>query len=141
MRFIQPKVYLALLVYILTLSPQACLVEQVISAAFYTISHGHGDEKSLEHHESAPLHKHDDAESENLFCCDNNLNLYLVNKTVSKVDICDQFISCIALITIVEKQTVPLQDEYHLHRFRQIPTIRGGDKYALTCLLHAPPQI
>jgi len=140
-KFLQPKIFVALLVYILTMSPNACLVEQAIAAVVHSVPDSHDENESREQHASAPSHKHDEEGSENVFCCDNNLNLYLVNKSASQVDVCYQFISFIPQTAIVEKQAVPLRGEYPLHRFRQPTTLRGRDKYALTCLLHAPPQI
>ena len=140
MKILQPKIFVALLVYILTMSPNACLVEQAIAAIVHSVPDSHDENESQEQHESAPSHKHDEEGSENVFCCDNTLNFYLVSKTLAQIDACEQFSS---LLPLFPEQKIQANSfyAYLLYHFRPPPGIRERDKYALSCLLHAPPQI
>ncbi|NIR51720.1 hypothetical protein GWO43_24400 [candidate division KSB1 bacterium] len=138
----QPKSYLALLVSILPVSPNACLVEHMIARLADAIPTGHHGSEAHDPHESVPSHKHDNQGQETEFCCDNPLNLYIVAriKALPQKDTCENsnlIFDTIADLVGVENS---LQHSNSLHRFRQPAPLRTRDKYALACLLHAPPS-
>lgn len=145
MKSSQPKIYLSLLVFVLSVTPNACLLEQAIAALAHALPHGHHeDQKGAHGHDAAaPSHKHDDDGHKEEFCCDNSSNFYLFTQQyVHAEDECTtQFQS--ESVTSVEFQENPtyFQNSYRLHRLRQPIEFRGGDRYALTCLLHAPPYL
>jgi len=142
MNFFQPKIYLSLLIFFLSICPNACLVEQAVAALANLVQHEHRDHhEKHEHDKSAPSHNHDKQGHENEFCCDNNLNFYLAGKSFLFLDAFEKNISSLDVSSLTSETANSVQYIIYLHRLKQPPTLRGRDKYALTCLLHAPPQI
>jgi len=135
MKIFQSNVCLAFLVFILGVTPQACLVEQAVCAII--------DVTAQDHH-AAPSHKHDERGHENLFCCDNSLSSYVVN-TFSDVLNLKHLQSSFAFLYVIPNSTEGIFYMSPNKGLRQLGThmisIRTRDKYALTSLLHAPPQL
>ncbi len=125
-------------VLLLSVIPNACLVEQAIAAVAEIFPHGHHRE-SQHHEEANPTHSHDEEGSEHEFCCDNAIYPYLVTPTFIQLDSYGLLSSSLFFVDELEELTNTFQHNYFLHRFRGPLTIRRGDKYALSCLLHAPP--
>jgi len=135
------------LVFVLAITPHACLVEQVIASAAELLPHSHEesaghDSAAEDHHDEAvPSHCHDESGQEAEFCCDNEVYFYLSSDSGYQSD----FTTASPTITIdaaEDELTFKQRIEYHtyyLHRLRQPLHVRGRDTYALSCLLHAPP--
>ena len=132
------RILLSSCVLLLSVIPNACLVEQAIAAVAEIFPHGHYRE-SQHHEEATPSHSHDEEGSEHEFCCDNDAYPYLVTPTFIQLDSYGQLSSSLLLVENLEESTNSFQHDFFLHRFRKPHTTRCGDKYALSCLLHAPP--
>jgi hypothetical protein len=141
MKYRRARIILALQIFVLTVSPHACLVEQAIASILHGLPHGHHDEARA-HTAPTPSHHHDAQGSEAVFCCDNNLNLYIGIKTVTDVDIDTPELLYPTTPDAIsfEKSSYPPRF-IDLHRLRSVTSSRARDKYALTCLLHAPPFV
>ncbi len=132
------RILLSLFVLVVSVIPNACLVEQVIATVADSFPREHHQE-SQHHEEATPSHSHDEEGSEHEFCCDNDAYPYLVTPTFIQLDSDGQLRSSLFLVEDLEESTNSFQHDYFLHQFRKPPTTRTRDKYALSCLLHAPP--
>lgn len=130
-----------LLIYVLSLSSQACLLEQAIALVLRPASHDHHTVDTQKQSQPTPSHKHDTEGHESEFCCDNNLNFYIKSKILIRVDSIEQLDSISLSKSIVDfkEQTNSFQYSYNLHCLKTPNSPRARDQYALTCLLHAPP--
>jgi len=135
------------LVFLLTITPHACLVEQVIASAAELLPHSH-DEKADHHaaeeghaNKTVPSHCHDESGDEATFCCDNEVYFYLTPESDFQPEDIAYPISAMDVVwdTRSSKQRVEYRT-YYLHRLKQPLHVRGRDTYALSCLLHAPPR-
>lgn len=135
------KIVISLLVYILSLTSQACILEQAIAVILHVAPHAHDTVETSSQSPSTSSHKHDEAGQENEFCCDNNLNLYIKTKTSFHVDWIDQPYSESSMVVAdLEQQRNSFQHNDLLHRIKSPNSPRARDQYALSCLLHAPPR-
>ena len=137
MQFTRTKILFSLLIFILTMSSQTCLFEQAIALVVKLAPHEHHRGEAQEHHQQAPSHKHDNEGQESKYCCDNSLNQFVTSKGSSDFQSQDFFSFFLLLLT-------PTTVESSAHTFnildkRPPSTFRARDKYALSCLLHAPP--
>ena len=136
MRFLQPKISLALFVFILSVSPHACLVEQAIATVLHAVPYVHQGGTVQSDHADVPSYNHDREGHEEKLCCDNNLDWYLGSSTLGVLN------ADTSPRLLVPETTKPTEYSYHRSRLKA-PTSssRTSDRYALTCLLHAPPQL
>ncbi|MFQ5769992.1 MAG: hypothetical protein ACE5HX_05615 [bacterium] len=141
MKLFQPRIYFTLLVIILTVSPNACIVEQAIAKIANVVSDGHHTDDAHDQDKTTPSHKHDEDKKENQFCCDNNINFYIISKILTQLDKPAQYVSLSAETVDFDEQQSYFRYDYSRHHFRQPSTLRTRDKYALNCLLHAPPYV
>jgi len=147
MRHFKPKtsvLYFSLLIFLLTVTLQACFVEQVVAAIAEMVSHDH---HNSERHraDTSPSHRHDEKGHENVFCCDNSLNSSVVNDTSRQLSLIDQLQAnsiyvCITAVSEAEDSYMFSSANYSQTNRYSIP-FRSRDKYALSSLLHAPPSI
>lgn len=140
MRLFQSKIYFTLLVIILTVSPNACLVEQAIAEIANALPGGHHEHHNHDQQDAAPSHNHDKEGSKTQFCCDNNLNFYLLSNTVSQFIMLERPVPFPSQAANFDEPTKSIKLNYYRDYYRHTPTLRGRDKYALNCLLHAPPR-
>ena len=147
MRHLKPKAsvqYFSLLIFLLTLTLQACFVEQVVAAIAEMVSH---DRHNSEQHgsDTSPPHRHDENGHNNVFCCDNILSSSVVNNTSRQLSLIDQLRTngiyfCITAVSEAEDSHMFSSASYSQTNRYSIP-FRSRDKYALSSLLHAPPSI
>ena len=131
------KILLSLLVFILAMSSQVCLLEQAIALVVKLAPHEHHGGEAHEHHQPAPSHKHDNEGHEAKYCCDNSLNQFVTSKGYSDFQSQDFLTSFLFLIIPTSSESST--QAFHILGARQPESFRSRDKYALTCLLHAPP--
>ena len=120
----------------LAMTSQACLLEQAIALTAKLAPHEHQGE-AQEHHQQASTHKHDNEGQESKYCCDNSLNQFVPSKGSSDFQSQD-FITSVLSLT----ETTTLESSNHtscIRNLKQSLPFRTKDKYALSCLLHAPP--
>ena len=134
------RILLSLFVLVVSVIPNACLVEQVIATVADSFPREHHQE-SQHHEEATPSHSHDEEGHEEDFCCDNELYLYIGAKTVIEFAATLQSNTFLNSVTSTKQTETYIEYQTYLHRLRQPLPSRGRDKYALTCLLHAPPYI
>ena len=143
----RPKFLTVIFAYLLTLLPNACLVEQAIAAVVNSFSYAHQqndhhhDNESVDHHTASPSHNHDNEGHEDEFCCDNEQNFYIGSAAAKNVELFAYPASDVILfeVDIEEQESFLRYHSYLLHQPIQPKTSRARDKYALSCLLHAPP--
>lgn len=140
MKLFQAKILSTLFVLILTFSPNACLLEQAFAVVKEMLPCSHHYNQSGDHHSTAPSHRHDEEGSENVFCCDNTRNSYIVSKSFTQFNSLIHLTSSLPFEACLTESTISIEYDYILHRYRQPPPLRSRDKYALSCLLHAPPS-
>ncbi len=139
MQVIRSKTSFSILVLALLVGPQACLVEQALAQITQAFPHGHDEEETHDHHSTAPSHKHDEEGHENQFCCDNDLNLYILGNSSVQFDPDWLFVHPPKEAVNFEAILLSVSPRLNLHHVRPL-TPRGRDRYALNCLLHAPPS-
>ncbi len=138
MQFPRTKILLSLLIFILAMTSQACLFEQAIALVVKLAPQEHHRGEAQEHHQQAPSHKHDNEGQESKYCCDNSLNQFVASKGSSDFQSQD-FITSVLSLT----ETTTLESSNHtscIRNLKQSLPFRSRDKYALSCLLHAPPS-
>jgi hypothetical protein len=131
------RFFLSAFIVIMSVLPNACLVEQVVASVAEMIPHGphqnsHGDKQT------APSHSHDKEGHKEDFCCDNEFYRYFGFHT--KID----FHPPNAILYFLKDASqVKNYFQFHgyLHHLRQPTSMRSRDKYALASLLHAPPYL
>ena len=140
MRITRLNIIIALMVFVLGGSSQACLLEQAITLVADWAPHSHDSAEPHKHNGTSPSHHHDDAGQTPDFCCVSVFSLFarsndFANHHPVKYSILSNFLSNDAPTTI--GSTVS-----HLHAIGLIQPspFRTRDKYALSCLLHAPPH-
>ena len=123
------RLLIALFVLVVSVIPNACLVEQVIATVAEIFPQGYDQES--QHHEGAiPSHSHDQEGHEEDFCCDSQLYLYVGTKIIIDFEGTQQTTAFIN--TLNDFKVTENHFEYHtyLHNFRKPPTLRGGDKFS-----------
>jgi hypothetical protein len=139
MQFTDIRIIFLLIAFILSLTSQACLLEQVMAQVASWTPHKYQDAETHEHEKLTPSHKHDEEEDQAEFCCDNSLNLYINNPYFISQVSSGQFFA--SLFTKIElKNGVYYDLRFYFQDLRVPISFRARDKYALTCLLHAPPR-
>ncbi len=135
------KKFLSILVIVMTVSPNACFVEQVVAAVADTFLHEHQQDEAHGDDRPAPSHHHDDEGHESEFCCDNEKNFYIGSIFDQNLDLVQNPVLYLPIIYNLEETENPFQrDFYFFHRLREPQISRTRDKYALSCLLNAPPR-
>lgn len=134
------KLFFSFFILIMSVTPNACLVEQVVASVAEMVAHGphqdsHGDKQT------APSHSHDREGHEEDFCCDNES--YRQFRPRATIDFQQVYQPNAFLYFSIDASQVKNYFQFHsyLHRLRQPTAMRSRDKYALTSLLHAPPYI
>jgi hypothetical protein len=140
MQFTRPKIIFLLIILILFVTIQVCLLEQVMARVTSWTPHKYQDAETHEHEKPTPSQKHDEEEHQAEFCCDNSLNLYVDSPYfISQVSV-EQFFSLLS--TIIEpKNNVFFNSNFYFQDVGLSVSFRARDKYALTCLSHAPPRV
>ncbi len=134
------KFLMSLLVVLLSVSFHACQVEQALASLLDSGAMAQHEEVEHHGHSSAPSHAHDEAGREGAFCCDNPHYTYLATQVFIPFDR-GPVSDAIPFPIATPGNLAALFTAEPLSSFWQIPdTPRGRDRYALTCLLHAPPE-
>jgi hypothetical protein len=140
MKYFQPLIYLSPLVFILSVTSQACLVEQTIAAVSNSAHHEEYTHGTNKHDKPVPSHNHDNEGQESEFGCNNNLNLYILSKILTQTDALKEFDTSFSLLlTDLAGASNSFQYCCNPNQLRTPFLLRTRDRYALTCLLHAPP--
>ncbi|MFQ5864941.1 MAG: hypothetical protein ACE5IW_06905 [bacterium] len=139
MQLTRPKIIFLLISFMLSVTPQAFLLEQVIAQVAEWPPHIYQDTETHEHEKPTPSRKHPDEEHQAEFCCDNSLNLYIGSQYFTGQVSFEQHLSPL-LKAINVKTTVYSNPRFYFQNFRLPISFRVRDKYALSCLLHAPPR-
>lgn len=147
MNIFKKELVFSSLVFVLAITPHACLVEQVIASAAELLPHSHEqgaehDSSARDHHDEAvPSHCHDESGREAEFCCDNEIYFYLSSDNQFDFKPGSNSYLITTGNVVEDDQTFRERVEYYtyLRRLRQPLSIRSRDRYALSCLLHAPP--
>ncbi len=134
------RIFLSSFILIMSVIPNACLVEQVVASVAEMVSQGphqnsHGDKQT------APSHSHDEEGHEEDFCCDNQS--YRQIRSHKRIDFQEVYQPNAFLYFSTDASQVKNYFQFHsyLHRLRHPTAMRSRDKYALTSLLHAPPYL
>lgn len=140
------KALLSTLVFLLIITPHACFVEQAVASLAELLPHsheagGHHADSDAKPEKTAPSHCHDEAGNEAEFCCDNAAYFYIGSDHHPDVKCLSAPERPVALTLLETEDAFKARVEYYtyLHRLRQPVSLRGRDRYALSCLLHAPP--
>lgn len=143
---VKKKALLSSLVFLLIVTPHACLVEQAVASLAELLPHsheqgGHHNSAAPEAETAAPSHCHDEDGKEAEFCCDNEAYFYIGSDQHPDVDGISAPEQPVTLNLLESEYAFKTGVEYYtyLHRLRQPVSLRGRDRYALSCLLHAPP--
>lgn len=139
MTFFQPKAYFSLLIFILSVSPNACLAEQTTAAVAGFLQHAHHNDRAYPHDSPTPSHSHDKKGHEDQFCCDNELNLYVGSRKFVPQLIFHELTLSISVLIETKEPVDSNQFDTYIERLPPHLSFRARDKYAQTCLLHAPP--
>ncbi len=135
MKSFQSNVCLVFLIFILCVTPQACLVEQAVCAIVDVAAHDY---------HAAPSHKHDEQGQENVFCCGSSLNSHVAN-TFSNVLNLKHLQDCFSILYVFSNLAegifymCPVRGSWQLGT--HIIPIRTRDKYVLSSLLQPPPPL
>ncbi|MDQ7054923.1 MAG: hypothetical protein Q9P14_19325 [candidate division KSB1 bacterium] len=134
------RTYLATFIFIISVLPNACLIEQVLAWAVDVVqTDSHHAEKD-HHSNSAPSHRHDEEGHESDFCCDNPLYFYFASQKkqdTNKVYAVWQYLHLNYLYDEIEKRYSFLAS-YFTYCSQPI-ALRNRDRFALTSLLRSPP--
>ncbi len=141
--FLNARAFLATFIFIISILPNACFIEQVIAWAVeivQTESHHHDEHASDDHHRSAPSHSHDEEGHEGEFCCDNPFYFYFVAQ--KKIDLKKTYQAWLHFQPAyvhdeLEKKSLILS-RYQILAVPPI-AIRNRDRFAITSLLRSPP--
>ena len=134
------KSLFTLLVFLLSVSPHACIVEQSLATVTHALP-AHHEGAGSEHHSNCPSHQHDQSGNEDEFCCDNPYNTYIASKQAELNSPTIQPINYPVLLGSDElTQITSHRSKYYFLHNPDLKSARARDKYALTCLLHAPPR-
>jgi len=138
MQFKRTKIILSLLIFILSVSSQACLLEQAIALVVNFAPHDHHSDDAHEQEQPAPSHKHDNEGHEATFCCDNSLNMFVRGKVFNNHQTVT-YSSSSLLISLDPKAIAGSIQHFYFYDLGPPLSFRIRDMYALSCLLHAPP--
>ncbi len=138
--FMNARIFFSFFILIMSVIPNACLVEQVVASVAEMVSQG-PHQNSHGNKQTAPSHSHDEGGHEEDFCCDNQSYLYFGSHTT--IDLRQVYQPNAFLYFSIDASQVKNYFQFHsyLHRLRQPTAMRDRDKYALTSLLHAPPYL
>ena len=126
------------IVFVLAISLNACLLEQVLSAC---ADFGHDIESYDDTAHAAPSHKHDSDDHENAFCCDNSQTSFVVRSSNYHIDLFKLNKSmCYLNFDALEAVASERYSLSPLISIKYPITPRTRDRYALCSLLHAPPR-
>jgi hypothetical protein len=141
MRIRQFKILHLILVTAIALAMQACVFNIGFVAASQLFAHEHHGRHGQANHDDekqAPSHSHDNEGHEADFCCDNSFTL---SKTPCFFNRIAKANTPSTSLEVFEKSRVPSFTQIHPHSTFLTSSISGPrDKYALSCLLHAPPR-
>lgn len=137
------KLILSAFVFVISVTPNACVVEQVLAAIAEMVPHGEHEHAADATHADtvAPSHSHDEEGHEEEFCCDNESYSYIVAHLSTYFSHFHHTRTgglYFALEAQRAKADFPIAS--YVHRLRQPTAMRSRDRYALTSLLHAPPM-
>jgi hypothetical protein len=133
------KFFLSASIVILSVIPNACLVEQAVASVAEVLPHRPLETSHHNEKQTAPSHSHDEEGHEANFCCDNETYRYIHSQQRIDFHKVDQPNALPNLILDDTQVKDYFQFRIYLHRLKQPTSIRIRDKYALTSLLHAPP--
>ena len=132
-----PKKILIPFVVVLSLGLQACLLEQVLATAAEWLPHEHQRSEAQNHELPAPAHSHDQDSHESLYCCDNSLSQFFGSK--GSADFGSAYFFSSFMVAIESAILDYSRKTFYSYNSEPPLTLRARDKYALSCLLHAPP--
>ena len=124
-------------IVVLSLGFRACLLEQALAIAAEWLPHKHHSPEAEQHRTPAPAHSHDQDGKEGLYCCDNHLNQFVISK--GSADLQSTSFMSSFLFFIEETALESSAQTFDIRALKRPLTVRARDKYALSCLLHAPP--
>jgi len=136
------RTFLATFIFILSILPNACLIEQAIAIAadvVQSVSH-HGEEGHHGHSNKAPSHHHDKEGHESDFCCDNPVYFYFTahkKNDINHIYAVWQYFHLNQLYAEFEKRYSYISI-YLIYRAQPIALL-NRDRFALTSLLRSPP--
>ena len=132
------KIIFFFLVFILLVSSQSCLLEQGITLAIGVIPQDHHGTEHDEKDNRTPAHNHSDQQQELDFCCDTILTLFGRSSYLPALIQTEHFLSpsVVSKDGLETKESTP---NFYFTDFIKVVRLRIRDKYALSCLIHAPP--
>ena len=142
------RIFLATFIFIISVLPNACLVEQVIAWVAETVQaeageHGHEHEhEDEEHHKTAaPSHSHDEEGHEVDFCCDNPFNFYYASQKKLEFEKIVHAASWTFQVFIADEEAKSpfLGSKYRFILYQPV-ALRHRDRFALSSLLRSPPH-
>lgn len=139
MRISPFKTVSILWIFTLILGSQICLIDYPLN--FVTgLTHNRHESKTHEHEKHNGTNHHSDEQNTASLCCKDFLYLYLINSGLDNFKLAQQFLS---------EDSLPFElltsGSFQSYFYFSTPTKtispRLRDKYALSCLLHAPPRV
>lgn len=140
MQIEKTKILLFAFIFPLSFTSQACLLEHAFGLIVTCFQHEPHGAKADKHGHAAPSHKHDQKGHEGDFCCDNSLCHPLAGKTASDFKLIVECVSS-SLSLAGELWLDSSVPHFFVLDSRRPSWSRARDKYALSCLLHAPPFV